>query len=283
MSRSASVSARSKRIRDWHRRAASSSHHRAVNYGRPRKRIGYEQEKSCPHHRQRPDGPEGKFEIHRRIAIRSLEHVLVNQTLQTLWTKHSDDEARQRQLTANVQGLIGIAPRDELEGMIAAQLLAAHNAAMECYRRAMICDQTFEGRREALSQANKLSRTYAVLLDALNHHRGKGQQKVTVEHVHVHAGGQAVVGTIETRGVGMTRNQGINPMQSKLPMHLSPRCGARTRSENRCRSPAMPNGRCRMHGGLSPGAPITGTRSSMAATRQRLLHGGERLQNWCAR
>ena len=28
--------------------------------------------------------------------------------------------------------------------------------------------------RENLSQANKLSRTYAVLLDALNHHRGKG-------------------------------------------------------------------------------------------------------------
>ena len=35
--------------------------------------------------------------------------------------------------------------------------------------------------RENLSQANKLSRTYAVLLDALNRHRGKGQQKVTVE------------------------------------------------------------------------------------------------------
>jgi hypothetical protein len=53
-----------------------------------------------------------------------------------------------------------------------------------------------------LSQANKLSRTYAALLDALNRHRGKGQQKVTVEHVHVHAGGQAVVGTIQTRGGG---------------------------------------------------------------------------------
>ena len=26
-------------------------------------------------------------------------------------------------------------------------------------------------------------------LDALNRHRGKGQQKVTVEHVHVHQGG----------------------------------------------------------------------------------------------
>jgi ABC-type amino acid transport substrate-binding protein len=44
-------------------------------------------------------------------------------------------------------------------------------------------------------------------------------------------------------------------MQNKLPMHLSRRCGARTRSGSRCRSAAMPNGRCRMHGGMSPGAP----------------------------
>jgi hypothetical protein len=107
-----------------------------------------------------------------------------------------------KQLSATVAAMAGIGPKDELEGMIAAQLLAAHNAAMECYRRAMIGEQTFEGRRENLSQANKLSRTYAVLLDALNHHRGKGQQKVTVEHVHVHSGGQAVVGMVETPGGG---------------------------------------------------------------------------------
>ena len=44
-------------------------------------------------------------------------------------------------------------------------------------------------------------------------------------------------------------------MQSSLPMNLSRRCGARTRNGKRCRSPAMPNGRCRMHGGLSPGPP----------------------------
>jgi uncharacterized protein YjcR len=50
-------------------------------------------------------------------------------------------------------------------------------------------------------------------------------------------------------------------MQSKLPMHLSRRCGARTRSGRPCRSPAMPNGRCRMHGGKSPGAP-TGNRNA---------------------
>src|SRR5437764_266135 len=59
-----------------------------------------------------------------------------------------------------------------------------------------------EGRRENLSQANKLSRTFAKLLEALNRHRGKGQQKVTVEHVHVHSGGQAVVGIVEPPGGG---------------------------------------------------------------------------------
>jgi hypothetical protein len=42
-----------------------------------------------------------------------------------------------------------------------------------------------------------------VLLDALNRQRGKGQQKVTVEHVHVHSGGQAVVGMVEPPGGGV--------------------------------------------------------------------------------
>jgi hypothetical protein len=32
--------------------------------------------------------------------------------------------------------------------MMAVQLPASHNAAMECYRRAMISEQTFEGRKE---------------------------------------------------------------------------------------------------------------------------------------
>ena len=126
-------------------------------------------------------------------------HVLGNQAIQSLWIKQSDNEVRARQYNAAIAGLIGIAPQDEIEGMIAAQLIAAHNATMECYRRAMIGEQTLEGRRENLNQANKLSRTCATLIEALNRHRGKGgQQKVTVEHVDVHAGGQAVVGMVES-------------------------------------------------------------------------------------
>src|SRR5262249_31845445 len=68
-------------------------------------------------------------------------------------------------------------------------------------------EQTFEGRRENLAQANKLSRTYATLLEALNRHRGKGQQRVTVEHVHVHSGGQAVAEIVSSSLAVWAREQ----------------------------------------------------------------------------
>jgi hypothetical protein len=66
-----------------------------------------------------------------------------------------------------------------------------------------------------------------VLLDALNRHRGKGQQKVTVEHVHVAPGGQAVVaggkGSAEIGGSspGKGDNCGFSAALScaRLPVH----------------------------------------------------------------
>ena len=92
-------------------------------------------------------------------------NIVANQAVSALWLQNSDAEEIKEQRYAAVDALVGIAPRDELEGMIAAQLVACHNASMECYRRAMIGEQTFEGRRENLNQANKLSRTYATLLE----------------------------------------------------------------------------------------------------------------------
>jgi hypothetical protein len=151
-------------------------------------------------------------------------NVLANQTIQTLWAKNSNQEERSNQISATIAALIGIGPNDELEGMMAAQLVACHNASMERYRRAMIGEQTFEGRRENLSQANKLSRTYATLLEALNRHRGKGQQKVTVEHVHVHEGGQAIVGNVD--------GGGMRTKSEEQPHALGYAPGQTLRSEN---------------------------------------------------
>ena len=96
-----------------------------------------------------------------------------------------------------------VAPRDPLEGMLAAQLLGLHEAAMECLRRGAVAGQTFEGRQANLGQANKLARSYAVLLEALDRHRGKGRpQVVRVERVTVNAGGQAIVGAVAHQGGG---------------------------------------------------------------------------------
>ena len=79
-------------------------------------------------------------------------------------------------------------------------MVAAHNAAMECFRRAMIPGQTLAGRQTSLGQANKLTRSFATLLQTLDKHRGKGDQTVRVEHVHVYPGGQAIVGAVSGSG-----------------------------------------------------------------------------------
>ncbi|MEP0321286.1 hypothetical protein [Bauldia litoralis] len=102
-----------------------------------------------------------------------------------------------------ILGLIhGINPTDEIEGMLASQMVGLHRASMDCMRRAQLAGQTFEGREMNLKHAAKLSRCFASQVEALNRHRGKGQQKVTVEHVHVHDGGQAIVGNVENPGGG---------------------------------------------------------------------------------
>jgi hypothetical protein len=52
----------------------------------------------------------------------------------------------------------------------------------------------------------------------------------------------------------------------------APRCSAHTRSGTCCRQPAMPNGRCRFHGGLSTGPR---TAEGLARSRTaRFVHGG---------
>ena len=49
------------------------------------------------------------------------------------------------------------------------------------------------------------------------------------------------------------------------------RCGAKTRRQTRCQGPAMKNGRCRMHGGLSTGPR---TPEGLARSRRaRWKHG----------
>ena len=47
-----------------------------------------------------------------------------------------------------------------------------------------------------------------ILADALDRHRGKGQQRITVEHVNVHAGGHAIVGAVTPEAGSRQKSEG---------------------------------------------------------------------------
>jgi hypothetical protein len=100
----------------------------------------------------------------------------------------------------------GIAANDEIEGMLAVQMVATHFAATRALRRLkgsdMVSQQDSNG-----NLAVKLLRTFAAQTEALQRYRGKGQQKVTVEHVHVHTGGQAIVGSVNQSGGGRDNDE----------------------------------------------------------------------------
>ena len=124
---------------------------------------------------------------------------LIDSMVKTGWFPPGmSDEDRARQIFVAVTGLQAFRPADEIEAMLAAQAMAAHHASMECSRRAMLPDQPFEAGQGFRKAAANASRTFIELLSALDRKRGKGgQQVVRVEHVHVHQGGQAIVGNVK--------------------------------------------------------------------------------------
>lgn len=90
-----------------------------------------------------------------------------------------------------------IAPRSELEAMLAAQMISTHSAAMECLRRAMHEGQSSAGRDQNFKHATKLMSLYERQLAALDKRRSRRQQKIRGEHVTVQTGGQAIVDEVE--------------------------------------------------------------------------------------
>ena len=150
-----------------------------------------------------------------REALDTDERALTNRKLQEiaglLWHGEgaADDDVDARLVRA-VEQFESLAPADGAEGMLALQMVGTHDAALECLRRAVLSSQTFAGRDMALKHAHKLMLLYTQQLAALNKHRGKGQQKVTVEHVNIAAGGQAIVGNVEASGGD--RRRGSSPL-----------------------------------------------------------------------
>ena len=106
----------------------------------------------------------------------------------------------------------GVEPRDQIEAMLAAQMAAVHNATMIFARRLAHVDNIPQ--QDSAERAfNKLARTFAAQMSALKEYRSKGEQKMTVQHVHVAEGGQAIVGNVSTpaQGVGARKKTEDQP------------------------------------------------------------------------
>jgi hypothetical protein len=99
--------------------------------------------------------------------------------------------------SAVVSGLMDLKPKDPIEGMLASQIVVAHEAALDMYRRAWSQPpEYFEARCRYFQMADRAQRTVAMLTERLDRHRGAGQQSITVKHVTVNAD-NAIVANVE--------------------------------------------------------------------------------------
>jgi hypothetical protein len=131
--------------------------------------------------------------------------VIVRETLPTVWCPNTENDDQDKRALAVMTALAAFDPKNEIEGMLAAQAVALHFGAMECFRRAMIKEQPFEFATKLRKDGANLARGMTDMLEALDRKRGKGPQVVRVERVVVHEGGQAIVGAVSagtSRGVG---------------------------------------------------------------------------------
>jgi hypothetical protein len=149
-----------------------------------------------------------------------LQHQLISQVLRAIWMPEKQEE-QEKWFVAAVALMETVRPQDGIESMLGVQMVATHNAALECFRRAMLPQQSSEGRDQNLKHAAKLLAIYLQQMAALDKHRGKGQQKVTVEHVHVEAGGQAIVGHVERGQSTGRRTKGAGAKPERLSASTS--------------------------------------------------------------
>lgn len=86
-------------------------------------------------------------------------------------------------------------PANPLQGMLAGQIVACHFLALSQMGKAAQAPD-LKSQAAHLQLATKLQRTFNTQLETWMKLRGQQQQKVLVEHVHVHEGGQAIVGNV---------------------------------------------------------------------------------------
>src|SRR4051812_9498197 len=117
---------------------------------------------------------------------------LVSQILNATHLQSSSEPISENTLNAALGAVAGIAPRDEAEAMLAAQMVGVHWVAMDLLSQVGATDNRFLF-NDAGNLAVKLLRTtYTAQIEALKRYRSVGEQRVVVQHVNVTADQAAV-------------------------------------------------------------------------------------------
>jgi len=88
------------------------------------------------------------------------------------------------------------APSDEIEAALALQMACTHMAAMAVMSRIGGAGGGPQRLPGLASASAKLLRAFCTQIETYRRLRGGGDQNIRVEHVHVHEGGQAIVGVV---------------------------------------------------------------------------------------
>jgi hypothetical protein len=109
----------------------------------------------------------------------------------------AEEASCEAQALSVIAALQAFKPRDAIEGMMAAQAVAAHHTAMECLRRACQPGESSEVASRLRRDAAAMSQGFVTLVAALERRRDRtARQVIRVERVIVEAGGQAIVGAV---------------------------------------------------------------------------------------
>jgi hypothetical protein len=107
------------------------------------------------------------------------------ETIEARQARQADTPIGEPEAAAALAGIAGIAPGDEVEAIMAAQLVAGHGAVMACYRRAMINAVPYGQRRDDdLRNAGRLSRACVQLIGALQRYRATARTEKSAEQPH---------------------------------------------------------------------------------------------------
>jgi hypothetical protein len=141
-----------------------------------------------------PNKPEGKLKSLGGGKADEWNNRLSNLTIGALPIAYSKDKDAITEASLAVSyGVMDLAPKDPIEGILIGQLMAASEASLAMYQKAWAQPpEYFQARTKYLQLADKASRTVVMLTERLDHHRGRGQQQITVKHITVNAD-QAVV------------------------------------------------------------------------------------------